>query len=78
MTKMLNINNIHEGEQRDFFEQTNRKSDFTPYLVDSSINDVLYKKSSDGCWYNLQGTRINGKPTEKGVYLHNGRKVIVR
>ena len=29
-------------------------------------------------WYNLQGRRLNGKPTTKGVYIQEGRKIIVR
>ena len=29
-------------------------------------------------WYDLNGRRLQQKPTKKGVYLHNGHKVIVR
>ena len=29
-------------------------------------------------WYTLSGTRLNAKPTQKGVYIHNGRKVVVK
>ena len=29
-------------------------------------------------WYDLQGRRLSGKPTTKGVYIHNGKKMIVR
>ena len=34
----------------------------------------------DGAWYSLDGRKIaNGqKPTAKGVYIHNGRKVVVK
>jgi hypothetical protein len=34
----------------------------------------------DDAWYDLNGRRIaNGqKPTAKGVFLHNGRKEVVR
>ena len=31
----------------------------------------------DGAWYDMQGRRI-AKPTQKGVYVHNGRKVVVK
>lgn len=30
-----------------------------------------------GAWYDLQGRRVNG-PLKKGVYIHNGRKAIVK
>lgn len=29
-------------------------------------------------WYDLQGRRIDGLPAKKGVYVHGGRKVVVR
>jgi len=32
-------------------------------------------KSSDA-WYDLQGRRLQGQPTQKGVYLYKGKKVI--
>lgn len=33
---------------------------------------------ADGCYYNLQGVRINGRPTRQGIYIHNGKKIIVK
>lgn len=35
----------------------------------------LTVNGSDGC-YDLQGRRIEGQPTQKGVYIVNGKKVI--
>jgi hypothetical protein len=29
-------------------------------------------------YYDLQGRRVNGQPTQKGIYIVNGRKVVVR
>ena len=34
-------------------------------------------KSAEG-WYNLNGVKLQGAPTEKGVYIQNGKKVIVK
>ena len=31
----------------------------------------------DGEWYTLQGLKIGKKPSTKGVYIHNGRKVLI-
>lgn len=31
-----------------------------------------------GEWYDLNGRRLSGKPTTKGLYIHNGRKEVVR
>ena len=57
--------------------------------VDIYLILAIYKNTSDGInaintkqdnnmpFYNLQGVKMN-KPTQKGVYIHNGRKVIVK
>ena len=29
-------------------------------------------------WYDLQGRRINGYPIKKGVYIHNGKKAVIK
>ena len=32
----------------------------------------------NGQWYDLNGRRLQGKPTKKGVYIQNGKKVVVK
>ena len=44
----------------------------------SGISDIPTADSSDDCWFTLQGTRLEQKPSRQGVYIHNGRKVIIR
>ena len=29
-------------------------------------------------WYSLDGRRLNGKPTKKGLYIKNGQKAVVK
>ena len=31
-----------------------------------------------GYWYTLDGRKLDKKPTQKGLYIHNGRKVVVK
>ena len=31
-----------------------------------------------GRWYDLQGRKLNSKPTTKGTYYHNGKRVIIK
>ena len=33
---------------------------------------------TDSAWYSIDGRKLTGKPTKKGVYIHNGRKEVVR
>ncbi|MBR4366786.1 MAG: hypothetical protein IKP43_08405, partial [Bacteroidaceae bacterium] len=29
-------------------------------------------------WYMIDGRKLNGKPTMKGLYIHAGRKVVIK
>ena len=29
-------------------------------------------------WFSLDGRKLQGKPTQKGVYINNGVKVVVK
>jgi len=46
------------------------------YRTASGISNITTDADADnGAWYNLNGVRIE-KPTQKGIYIHNGKKVI--
>ena len=34
--------------------------------------------SSEDSWYSISGMRLSGKPVQKGIYIHNGKKIAVR
>ncbi|MGI6223469.1 MAG: leucine-rich repeat domain-containing protein [Prevotella sp.] len=42
------------------------------------IKDVKTPTTENSAWYNLQGLRLNEKPTTAGIYIHNGRKVVIK
>lgn len=51
---------------------------FNPWKDTSTgIDGIMTKadKDEEDVWYTLQGIRLKGKPTEKGLYIHN-RKVV--
>ncbi len=31
-----------------------------------------------GEWYDLQGHKLNGKPTNSGIYVNNGKKIVIK
>ena len=35
-------------------------------------------KESDNTWYDLNGSELNDKPTKSGVYINNGKKILIR
>ena len=44
--------------------------------IDSMFN-VQYSMFN-GPWYSLDGRKLDGKPTRKGIYINGGRKVIIK
>jgi hypothetical protein len=44
----------------------------------TGITNTDLTDGTDDIWYTLTGMKLDGKPTQRGVYLHNGRKEAVR
>ncbi len=42
-----------------------------------SVTTVV-QRSADNNWYTLDGRRLAVKPTQRGIYINNGRKVVIR
>ena len=40
--------------------------------VNPNLND------NEATWYDLNGRRLQGKPSQKGIYIKNGRKVVIK
>jgi hypothetical protein len=48
---------------------------------ETGINEIMEgvkREVQDAAWYSLDGRRLMGKPTKKGLYITNGQKVIVK
>lgn len=43
-------------------------TDFTP----------VFSPEDEGSWYDLNGRKLSHKPTAKGIYIHNGRRVVIK
>ena len=43
-----------------------------------STTDDTDFTDSDDAWYDLSGRKLSGKPSQRGVYIHGGRKVAVQ
>ncbi|GEM_PF-1766992 len=41
-------------------------------------NGELKVKTLNSGWYTLGGLKLQGEPTEKGVYIYNGKKVVLK
>ena len=52
---------------------------FVLTLQTTGINTILAsKQTANNIWYTLDGRRLTGTPSAKGIYIHGGRKVIVK
>ena len=43
-----------------------------------SVHDSGFMVNGSDAWYTLDGRRLDGQPTAKGLYIHGGKKVIVK
>ena len=44
----------------------------------TGVDAISLKDITTGDWYDLNGRKLNGMPTKKGVYILNGKKVVVK
>ncbi len=46
----------------------------------SGIDEELRTKNeaSKGYWFNLKGQKLWGKPSTKGVFINNGKKIVIK
>ena len=51
----------------------------TTGIIEAEADSSLFTiHSSLSEWYSLDGRKLQGKPTKRGVYLNNGKKVVVK
>ena len=51
------------------------ENDGTTGIIDAAR---LIDNGLSGSWYDLSGRKFNGKPTTKGIYIINGKKVVIK
>lgn len=42
------------------------------------VSQLSHSKAVDQGWYTLTGCRLSGRPTKRGIYLHGGKKQIIK
>lgn len=54
------------------------------FVDNSEVTGILSVESEEQTtgaaegWYTLQGVKLDGEPTQKGIYIYNGKKVMVK
>ena len=67
-----NIGNKQTNDMQ--FKNGNYYGENITYGNVTGISGIKADAKGDGSWYTISGVRLPGKPTQKGVYIHNGRK----
>ena len=53
-----------------------------PYVLDvdvTAIRTIVAEEAEDDTeWYTLQGAKIGRRPTQQGIYIHKGEKVVIK
>ena len=43
-----------------------------------SVNDSGFTVQDPDAWYSLDGRKLAGEPTRRGIYINNGKKVVIK
>ncbi len=46
--------------------------------VATAISTIATDSKVDNNWYNIQGQKLNGKPSVPGIYINAGKKVVIK
>ena len=60
------------------YNNGNYYGDNVTYGNATGISVVKANAQTDESWYTIGGTRLSGKPTQTGVYIHQGKKAVVK
>ncbi len=43
-----------------------------------SVHDSGFMVNGSDAWYTIDGRKLDGKPTQRGIYINNGKKTIIK
>ena len=69
----------HDRQQKEEAYQESNGTFVATYIgVTTDIRQMQSVMSSVDRYYDMNGRPLNAKPTREGIYLHNGKKLIVK
>ena len=71
--KYLHGNDAAKYDEPAYFTFCTLKEVTTGIEVVNAVRNV-----KNNGWYTLDGRKLNGEPTAKGLYIHNGKKIVKR
>ena len=65
------------GEMMNYQPDAIRGSLRVPTMIDFTA--LQHSKTTiDNGWYSVQGIKLIGRPTQRGIYIYNGKKQIIK
>jgi len=62
------------GDYGEYFQWLDESGSTDIIAVESQMADW---RTNDG-WYTLDGRKLNARPTQKGIYINKGKKILVK
>ena len=84
-TVTIGLNNDRTGDDAPWIQDPVTNQPILKIFVNESgitTGDAIQVSSSKSqvtseSWYSISGLKLNGKPTAEGIYIHNGKKIVV-
>lgn len=68
-------NNATTSETKKCYSVKDVTEEMTTGIADAPISE---QESKDNAWYTLSGMKMNLKPSQAGIYIHQGKKVVIK
>lgn len=80
--EFIRANRGEVAEKLCFLAMTSNQRNFVriylPTDEETVIDTIEAAENVQGEWYNVKGMKLDEAPTQKGVYIFNGRKVVIK
>ena len=62
-----------------FFDEQSGEAELGDNSEASGITSTSFTNdtNSSDAWYVLRGRKLRGKPTQRGIYINKGRKIVI-
>ena len=68
---------VEVAETANYYGYEGTFGPFEIYDTETAVNELTVVGEDNGAWYTIDGRRV-AAPTERGLYIHNGKKYIVK
>lgn len=77
---------VYDLKKDTYIEISNEKDSQKHYTI-KDVTDIMstginiqtvYKQNLSTIWYDMQGRRYNHRPTQPGIYINGGKKIMIR